>query len=172
VLGGHAHAHGGEEHDHEHEHSHAHGDKIRSAEEGHSHEANGYIHTAADESEQAGDIWPEVAVARATVTSPDPARHIRFTRSDETASTSKGSEQSIGRSTTKSSRQHRRRTSSIRANRLSNIEALSIHPASFRQEIIAASRPSLDGIQSEDGSGCEEAVADDADAATEISQWT
>jgi zinc transporter 1 len=169
VLGGHAHAHGGEEHDHEHEHSHAHGDKIRSAEEGHSHEANGYIHTAADESEQAGDIWPEVAVARATVTSPDPARHIRFTRSDETASTSKGSEQSIGRSTTKSSRQHRRRTSSIRANRLSNIEALSIHPASFRQEIIAASRPSLDGIQSEDGSGCEEAVADDADAATEIS---
>ncbi len=163
VLGGHGHSHGGEEH------GHARGDKIRSAEEGHSNDANDYTHNAADESGRVGDMLPEVAVARATVTSPDSARRIRFTRSDETASTSKGSEHSIGRSNTKSPRHHRRRTSSIRANRLSNIEALSIHPASFRQEIIAASRPSLDGIQSEDSSGCEEAVTEDADAATETS---
>jgi solute carrier family 30 (zinc transporter), member 1 len=169
VLGGHGHSHGGEEHDHEHEHSHAHGDKIRSAEEGHSHEANGYTHTAADESGRVGDILPEAAVAGAAVISPDSARHIRFTRSDETASTSKGSEHSIGRSTTKSSRHHRRRASSIRANRLSNIETLSIHPASFRQEIIAASRPSLDGIESEDGSDSEEAVVEESEVATETS---
>ena len=159
VLGGHAHSQGGEEH--EHEHSHTHGDKIRSAEEGHSHAAN--------ESGRVGDVLPEADVSRATVISPDSARRIRFTRSDETASTSKGSEHSIGRSTTKSSRHHRRRASSIRASRLSNIEALSIHPASFRQEIIAASRPSLDGIQSEEGSGSEEAVAEESEVATETS---
>jgi solute carrier family 30 (zinc transporter), member 1 len=169
VLGGHAHSHGAEEHEREHEHSHVHGDKIRTAEEGHSHEAHGYKNTEADESGRVGDILPEVAVARATVASPDSGRHIRFTRSDETASTSKTSEHSTGRSTTKSSRHQRRRTSSIRANRLSNIEALSIHPASFRQEIIAASRPSLDGIQSDEGSGCEEAVTEESDVVTETS---
>jgi solute carrier family 30 (zinc transporter), member 1 len=167
VLGGHAHSHGVEEH--KQGHSHAHVDKIRSAEEGHSHIANGYTHTASNESGRAGDILPEAAVARSNVISPDSTRHIRFTRSDETASTSKESERSIGRPTTKSSRHHRRRTSSIRASRLSNIEALSIHPASFRQEIIAASRPSLDGIQSEEGSGSEEAVAEESEVATEIS---
>jgi len=169
VLGGHAHSHGVEEHEHEHERSQAHGDKIRSAEEGYSHAANGYTHIAADESGRVGDVPPEATVASATAISPDSARHIRFTRSDETASTSKGGERSIGRSTTKSPRHHRRRTSSIRANRLSNIEAQSIHPASLRQEIIAASRPSLDEIQSEDVSVNEEAVAEESEVATETS---
>lgn len=149
ILGGHAHSHGSDD-----GHAHSHGDKTRAAEEGHSYDV-------ADEAGTVGDIFPEAAVARASRASVDPARHIRFTQADEDANTSKNSDASGGRSS-KTSRRHRRRASSIRASRLSNFDDLSIHPASFRQEIIAASRPNLDGIQSEEGSGSdeEEAVLD------------
>ena len=163
ILGGHAHSHGSEEH------GHGHGDKTRAAEEGHSHEGlNGHTNDAEDESDIVGDVFPEAAVARATRASIDPARHIRFTQADEDASTSKNSDVSKERSN-KSSRRHRRRASSLRASRLSNFDDLSIHPASFRQEIIAASRPNLDGIQSEEGSGSDEEAVLDGETPTETS---
>src|SRR5450432_225742 len=102
VLGGHAHSHGGEEHDHKH--SHAHGDKVSAAEEGHYHdEPNGHTHAhahvEADEDGSVGDMLPEAAIARATQSSPDLPRHIKFGRADENAGgTSKGSDNSLGRS--------------------------------------------------------------------------
>lgn len=170
VLGGHSHSHGSEEHGHEHEHSHAHGDKARAAEEGHATGiANGHTHDTADESGRIVDVLPEAAVANATRSTPDSAKHIKFSQSDETASTSKDSATSGERSASKSSRRHRRRTSSIRGNRLSSFEDMSMHPASFRQEIIAASRPQLDGIPSEDGSGSDEEAIVDADGPMETS---
>jgi zinc transporter 1 len=167
VLGGHGHSHGPEEHshgghDHDHEHgSQSHDDDVRAAEEGL------YLDgAAADESGRVADVLPEAAVARATHT---PDRHIKFSHSDESASTSRVSHSPVKRSNSKSSRNHRRRASSIRANRLANIEDQSIHPASFRQDIIAASRPQLDGIHSDDGSGAEEDALVDTDDLNETS---
>lgn len=59
-------------------------------------------------------------------------RHISFDENSETTA---------GTSTTRFKQQHRRRASSNRHSRLPNIEDMSFHPASFRQEIIAASKP-------------------------------
>jgi solute carrier family 30 (zinc transporter), member 1 len=162
VLGGHGHSHGAEEHDHEH------GDKIRDAEEGDNHDdLNNRAYYFANKAQPAANIVP---ITRATQSTPEASRHIRFTRSDETASTSRGSEGSLSRSATRSSRRQRRRASSNRANRLSNIDDISIHPASFRQEIIAASRPILDDTRSEeDDESDEDAVEDEAVAPVETS---
>lgn len=160
VLGGHGHSHGPEQHDHDHD-GHSHGDEVRSAEEGHSDAVDVNIinsEEAANEQGRVGDILPEAAVARisrhrrrSSDTSKD--RHIKFTSSDETASTSKGSEAAASLSkynANKSPRHkyHNRRTSSISSRLASDIN---IHPASFRQDIIEASRASLDDIPSSDG---------------------
>ena len=53
----------------------------------------------------------------------------------------------------------RRRTGSTRHNRLASIDDLSIHPASFRQEIIAASKPQIEEVPSDsdrDSTVCDE----------------
>ncbi|KAG4419251.1 hypothetical protein IFR04_007570 [Cadophora malorum] len=145
VLGGHGHSHGPEEHDHGH-------DEIRDAEEGHGH-SHGHTHgeqadASAGDDGPIGDIYPEAVVARAKS-----RQHIRFTSDDSDATTNVESP--------KSSKQHRRRTSSIRNGRYSTPDDFSIHPASFRQEIIAASKPQLDGIESETTSSEDEAVLDE-----------
>lgn len=142
VLGGHGHSHGPEEHDHGH-------DEIRDAEEGHGH---GHSHGEQPDANGGddgpiGDIFPEAVVARAKS-----RQHIRFTADDSDATTNVESP--------KSSKQHRRRTSSIRNGRYSTPDEFSIHPASFRQEIIAASKPQLGGIESEATSE-DEAVVDE-----------
>lgn len=151
VLGGHGHSHGPEEHGHgEHGHSHSH-DDVRTAEEGHSGAVDvNDPRVAADESGRVGDVLPEAAVSRfsentkrriSDVSGKD--RNIRFTTSDETANNSKV------RSSRTSNRHkfHKRRSSSI-TSRLA--QDINIHPASFRQEIIEASRTSLDDIHSAD----------------------
>ncbi|KFZ00879.1 hypothetical protein V500_00937 [Pseudogymnoascus sp. VKM F-4518 (FW-2643)] len=155
VLGGHGHSHGPEEHAHGHE-GHTHDDDIRTAEEGQIGAPEVTSTDAADETGRVGNILPEAAVARAARTrrrSTDSGRErqLNFTSSNETASTSKGSDASVSLSkyNNRSSPRHKRkvRSSSITSRLASDIN---IHPASFRQEIIEASRNSFDDIQSAD----------------------
>jgi zinc transporter 1 len=154
VLGGHGHSHGSEG-----GHDHSHDDEIRAAEEGHSHghSHSGYIHSESN----CGDVFPEAVVAKVKS-----KQHIRFTESGEDVS--RESNVSLERSTSKASNRsrHRRRTSA----RFTIPDDLSIHPASFRQEIIAASKPPVDGPESGDSSAGEDtAVADEEEAPTENS---
>lgn len=160
VLGGHGHSHGSEEHDHDHE------DDIRTAEEGHGHGHEGNVHDEIDS--HTGEGFLEAVVGKVkSKTGP----HIRFSSEDEDAETSRDSNGSINRSMNKTpspSKSHRRRASSGRGGgRYTNIDDFSIHPASFRQDIIAASKPQLDG--SDSSSSDEEAIAPDDEAATENS---
>lgn len=147
VLGGHGHSHGPSDHSHDdhdhaaHEHAVAH-DAVRSAEEGQS------VIDPRDENGRAIDVLPNTVVPRLTArnhrrSSSARDKKIKFTRSDETASTSKGSDESVslgkygGPSTPKRKRNQGRRSSSI-TDRLG--PDINIHPASFRQEIIQAVR--------------------------------
>jgi zinc transporter 1 len=173
VLGGHGHSHGGEGHELSHE------DNVRAAEEGHnhihgdhshSHDAQG--HTPVEEIPESdghpGEVFPEAVLAKAKSRS---AQQLRFRTSDEEPRLSKDSSSSLNRSLSRaSSRKHRRRGSSIRNGRFTNIDDISIHPASFRQDIIAASKPQLDGIESEDNTASEEEEAvEEEDQPTEDS---
>ncbi|CZS95183.1 related to cobalt accumulation protein COT1 [Rhynchosporium graminicola] len=135
VLGGHGHSHGPEEHDHGH-------DEISSAEEGHSHGGHSHSHSHGDQPASAddgpiGDIYPEAVVGRATCKSRQ-GQHIRFSTEDSDATTS------VDSPSKSPIKQHRRRTSSIKNGRYSTPDDFSIHPASFRKEIIAASRLQVD----------------------------
>jgi len=165
VLGGHGHSHGPEEHDH------SHGNEVRAAEEGHSRSHEGHEHTRVEGAENDGNIgelFPEAVIAKAKSRS---AQHLRFSASDEDPNPPRNSNDPFNRSLSRaSSRKHRRRASSIRGARFTNIDDISIHPASFRQDIIAASKPQLDGIESEDNTASEEeAVEEDEDEPTENS---
>ncbi|KFY88139.1 hypothetical protein V500_06535 [Pseudogymnoascus sp. VKM F-4518 (FW-2643)] len=114
VLGGHGHSHGPEEHAHGPE-GHTHGDEVRSAEEGQIGADNISI-DAADEAGRVVDVLPEAAVSRATRTPPRRStdsgreRQLKFTSTDETASTSKGSDASLslGRYNSNKSPRHKR----------------------------------------------------------------
>lgn len=164
VLGGHGHSHGPE--------GHSHGGEIGAAEEGHSHghihdhghDDQTHAHAEEDEDDNCGSVFPEAVVAKAKAKS---SQYLRF--SSEEDRNESHSFTSVGRTASRSSnrRHKRRRTSSIRANILSNPDDLSIHPASFRQEIIAASRPQLDGIDSGDNTASEEEVVAEDENPTE-----
>lgn len=147
VLGGHGHSHGPGGHDHEHGHAHdeAGHDHVHS----HAHDeeeglvSRGITSEAADESGHVGNVLPEAIVERAAQageqTMPQSAeaqRRIRFggktsNRDDSNTRGSRTSMQSRGRD--------RRRSSKSGHSRFATIEDMSIHPASFRQDIIAAS---------------------------------
>lgn len=170
VLGGHGHSHGDEGHEHSHD------NEARLAEEGHSHDHNGHSHDptghtvdeAAEHGEHAGEVWPEAVVAKMKSKS---AQQLRYAAPDEEPNVAKDSNSSLNRSFSRASpRKHgRRRTSSVRNGRFTTIDDISIHPASFRQDIIAASRPQLDGIESGDNTASEEEAVDDEDEANENS---
>lgn len=132
MLGGHGHSHGPGEH----------GDGVRAAEEGHSHSHEGHSHGHEDE-DIAGDIFPEAVVSKERARS---IPQVRFSSEDEDAETTRESNAFENRSlhkTSSPSKSHRRRASSGFGNRYTTIDDFSIHPASFRQDIIAASRPQL-----------------------------
>ncbi|KAF9875729.1 hypothetical protein CkaCkLH20_06661 [Colletotrichum karsti] len=155
VLGGHGHSHGGhdhgdDEHDHEHAHSHGHSDE-HAAEEGRA------TTLASDDTGNVADVLPEAVVARATA-APQSPRHIRFERESDAS----GRNQS--RASGASKAQDRRKSGSRHHSRLTSIEDISIYPSSFRQEIIAASQPQLDGQESASESEIEETVVEDGDA--------
>lgn len=140
-MGGHGHSHGPEGHDHGHDHGH---DELRAAEEGHGHAEEGHTHAVEQEVEEgnAGEVFPEAVLAKVKSNAAQPTR---LTKSVDESGTGRGSTDSNRPSSVKSHRRHPR----------VNFDDLSIHPASFRQEIIAASRSQLDSIESGDNTESE-----------------
>lgn len=162
VLGGHGHSHGGGDHDHDHEnehdHVHEHGHGLhRGHSHGHDEEEGLGAHastessdvTAVEDSDPVIHGPPEVVIRRPTgagqrSSSDDQPRRIRFdddsSRDDSNTRASKGSSTSRrdNRRSSKSSQNH---------SRLASIEDMSIHPASFRQEIISYAASSSAGAE-------------------------
>jgi zinc transporter 1 len=128
ILGGHGHSHGPGGHDHgedahSHDHDHSHTHGTdRAAEEGRAGQLGAH-ETMADE--DGPDFFPEEAIAR-----------YRTSVSEAPSP----------------SRRERRAPGNVRHSRLASVGDMSIHPASFRQEIIAASRPQPDDESSSDSS--------------------
>ncbi|KAK0633027.1 cation efflux protein [Immersiella caudata] len=140
VLDGHGHSHGPGDHDHAH------------GEEDHSHERhgsfadlgdaeNGQSRFLADENGRAVDALPEVAVARLTAPGPQtPPRHVAFDHDDSRSSRGRDRRTPVG----------------SRHGRLTSIDDISIHPASFRQEIMEACQPQPEEESSSESSVDEE----------------
>jgi zinc transporter 1 len=147
VLGGHGHDHGhGHDDDHGHEHVHQH-DNIAAAEEGRADPTTALV----DEDGPVSDIFPEVAIARAQET----ARRIQFNPTDSRR-------KSVTNRSSPSKERERRRASSLKRSRFASIDDLSIHPASFRQDIIDHSRSSQGDNETNDSSGEDNATVDTA----------
>lgn len=164
ILGGHGHSHGPGDHSHSEDgHSHAHGSE-HAAEEGRAGPlSDGGM--AADEDGRVADLLPEAVVARYRDLSPAPSpRRIRFGREDgDREGECAEPAERFGRGT--SGRKERRTPGAARHahGRLTSIDDISIHPASFRQEIIAASRRQPDDESSSDSNADDEtAVLDDS----------
>ncbi|KID89685.1 zinc homeostasis factor 1 [Metarhizium guizhouense ARSEF 977] len=139
VLGGHGHSHGDEEDGHDHDHDHGHHDHEHSHVE-ENRPSDELRSAVADEDGIVGDVLPEVIAQRA-VESPETARRIRF--GDDTAARDDSTSQS--RATPQARGRGRRRSSKSGHSRFHSIEDMSIHPASFRQDIIAASLAASSG---------------------------
>lgn len=176
VLGGHGHTHAPAEHEHD-DHEHIHADEVRTAEEGRSEAVDiTSREDIADEEGRVIDVLPEAAVRRfsmSSIRSSDSARdrRIKFASPEDAA---KASEVSVslgkyGKDNRPSmrSKYHNRRSNSI--SRLASSD-INIHPASFRQEIIEASREPLDDIPSADDlDSPEDATAEPIEEPTEHS---
>ncbi|KAI1384108.1 cation efflux protein [Hypoxylon trugodes] len=139
VLGGHGHDHGDHSHDEEHEHDHDHvhkHDDVIAAEEGRATATDPLI----DDNGPILEVLPETAIARAraATASPETVRHIQFDQSESAKKPNLhergGSRGSIPRG------RERLRAGSVKHNRLTSIDDFSIHPSSFRQDIIEHSR--------------------------------
>lgn len=156
----HGHSHGGG-----HGHSHGGADKIATAEEGHSSSIGGEPYQAiADEGGNVADVlpqttvagWPKSATRLREGSGDQPSSSSKgFTPSDEDDSTIKGSTSplSMRKSHASGTRRRHRQNSSGSRNRYPSVDDIHIHPASFRQDIIAQSR--LEDIDSGEGSECE-----------------
>ncbi|KAG7005888.1 zinc/cadmium resistance protein [Physcia stellaris] len=172
-------------HDHGHSHGgdngHGQSKTLADAEEGHSNGGlrdegytGGDVHTeaVADEGGNVADVLPQNTIAGWPKTKLIPKHSTRsgskgFTKSDEDGSTARETASPLSTrlsTTSHTSRRHRRHTSASRS-RLANPDDINIHPASFRNEIIAASR--LGNIESDSDSefsGAEEAVEDNEES--------
>ena len=177
---GHSHGSGG------HSHSGSESNDVSAAEEGHSHGpisgADEHTHHVADEGGNVADVLPQSTIAgwpktRSTSIGQKETSQAQrrsgsrgFSKSDEDGSTAAGSSPMSVRkySSANSHRRHRRQTSGSRA-RFASVDDIHIHPASFRNDIIAASR--LENIESATGSEseAEEAIEDDEQQPTENS---
>lgn len=159
----HGHSHGAD-----HEHSHTETNKISSAEEGQNYEiSDARTRDVADEQGNVADVlpqstiggWPKSSRATPSVIEENLENGSqaakRFTRSDEDASTATNSTSPISarKLATNGPRGHRRYPSSSRS-AFSNVEDIQVHPASFRNDIIAAGR--LTDIESAHGSDSDE----------------
>ena len=155
-----------------HEHSHSHGaghghthggaDNVITAEEGHNSGVDEQPHQIiADEGGNVADVlpqstiggWPKSAtILRAGSGDKLSSSQKGFTPSDEDDSTVKGSTSplSLRKSHASSTRRRHRQSSSGSRNRFPSVDDIQIHPASFRQDIIAQSR--LEDIDSREGS--------------------
>lgn len=166
VLGGHGHSHGPSDHshgesghDHDHDHAHEHSD-LGDAEAGQA----GHFTDAADETGRPVDVLPQVAVARLTASPSAEAslRHITF-NSEASQSPTLAHERSDSRSSMRG--KDRRTPAGSRHGRLTSIENISIHPASFRQEIMDACEPHPEESSSESSQEDEGAVPEASRAA-------
>ncbi|KAG6000579.1 hypothetical protein E4U21_005336 [Claviceps maximensis] len=171
VLGGHGHSHGDEEdghghshdhHDHHHDHGHDHGhthDHGLAIDQ--SRESGDLRSSVADESGAVADILPEVILRRATESS-ETNRHIRFENDirggNDASNRNRASGQSRGRAPQRSSKNGH--------SRFHSIEDMSIHPASFRQDIIKASLAASSGAGLDADSDTSEDAPDSGDSET------
>ncbi|KAF7505401.1 hypothetical protein GJ744_000947 [Endocarpon pusillum] len=146
---GHGHSHGGEEHDHN---SH---DPLGNAEEGlgHSHRDQSQSRVG-DEAGNIVDVLPEAVVDVWKPRSHSNAH--KFSSSDEDNTTAVPTRATTLNAT--ENRGHRRRTSGSFGRGFGSVGHILSHPASFRQEIIAASR--LEDLP--DSEPEEEAITDDS----------
>lgn len=143
----HGHSHGG----HEHGHGHADSNKLAAAEEGQRDsgpvERDEHTHAIADQSGNIADVLPQNTIAgwpKTTKASSSPNRSARkysrgFSKNDEEASTAKNSTSPISTRKSIGSYRHHRHTSGSRS-RFASADDIHIHPASFRNDIIQASR--------------------------------
>jgi solute carrier family 30 (zinc transporter), member 1 len=132
----------GHSHGEEGEHPHSHGsDPVSIAEEGHAH-AHKDTETRAvqDQSGSVADVLPQVKVAGF-----QPSRSHDFTKSDEdnttlSTTTTTPTRKSTGATADIHPRHSRRRTSGSFGRGFGSVDNLHIHPASFRNDIIQASK--------------------------------
>ncbi|KAM7222884.1 Zinc/cadmium resistance protein [Rhypophila decipiens] len=130
VLGGHGHSHGpGDGHSHGEGHSHPHtGSDVRAAEEGRA--------DVLDENGPVVDILPTTTVNKyAQPLQTPPSRQVAFDHQI-----------------------HRKFSSPNRHSRLASIDDMAIHPASFRQDIIDASRATQEDESTSESGADEEAA--------------
>ncbi|KAL8655889.1 MAG: hypothetical protein Q9226_002863 [Calogaya cf. arnoldii] len=167
----HGHSHGG------HEHGHEDSNKLAAAEEGQSNsgpvDRDEHTHTVADQSGNVADVLPQNTIAGWSKTSNAAGSangHGRkksraFSKHDEDASTATNSTSPIParKSTSNTASRHSRHTSGSRS-RFASADDINIHPASFRNDIIQASR--LEDIESNpsEADDAEEALIDDEPA--------
>ena len=177
-----------------HEHGHQHGshqeqshtaiDNVSTAEEGRSQDTTTRmdLHTqiVADEGGNVADILPQTTIggwsksarlsryASESTSEQGKDRPRAFNKRDEDESTATNSTSptSVRNSTTAMAWRHHRRTSGSRS-RFGSADGIHIHPASFRNEIIAASR--LEDINSATGSESEAEQAEQEEEPMETS---
>ncbi|KAG5931802.1 hypothetical protein E4U53_001598 [Claviceps sorghi] len=144
VLGGHGHSHGHEEDGHGHNHNHHDHGHGHGHEHDHSHHQtsqSGDLHSSvADEDGAVADILPEVIVRRATENS-DANRRIRF--EDDAIGQNESNIRVSSTGPCRGRAPHR--SSKNGHSRFHSIDDMSIHPASFRQDIINASLAASSG---------------------------
>ncbi|KAL8732654.1 MAG: hypothetical protein Q9166_002629 [cf. Caloplaca sp. 2 TL-2023] len=171
----HGHSHGG---GHGHGHSHADNDQLAAAEEGQSNsgpvDRDEHTTTVADQSGNVVDVlpqntiagWPKTAKAAGPANGSPRKKSLGFSRHDEDATTATNSTSPVSarKSISSTAHRHRRHTSGSRS-RFANPDDINIHPASFRNDIIQASR--LEDIESStsESEDNEEALVDDEPAA-------
>lgn len=151
-------------HDHGHGHGHSHGhgkhdensfDPVSAAEEGHGHhEGQPSTTQIGDESGKIADVLPQAAVGVWGPRSHSTAR--QFKSSDENHTTS--TPNSPANLSPIETRFHRRRTSGSLARAFGSVDHILSHPASFRHDIIVASRLE----ERPDSDPEEEAIEDDS----------
>jgi zinc transporter 1 len=155
VLGGHG-------HDHSHGHGHDHGHGAHD-DQGHEH-VHQHSDSAAAEEGRAGLMSPHLDEDE-SVRAISPGAAIFHTRSGDHSFESGGN---TDNSRITQGSWQRRRGSSLRQSRFTNIDELNIHPASFRRDIISASRGDSETDESSvDDNGTIESAIEDEPAANE-----
>ena len=168
------------EHDHSHggSHGHSHGssDKLGVAEEGHSHAAtDGHTKAISDESGNVADVLPQSTIAGWPKSdgllrgsgrggsSDVPSQGFTISDGEDSTLTrnSSATPLSMRKSNSSTTPRRRRQNSASSRHRYSSVDDINIHPASFRKDIIAASR--LEDIESRTGSESDSDAAQDPD---------
>ncbi|KAL8990066.1 MAG: hypothetical protein Q9169_008215 [Polycauliona sp. 2 TL-2023] len=169
----HGHSHGG----HDHGHGHSESNKLAAAEEGQGDvgpvDRDEHTHTVADQSGNVADVlpqntiagWPKTAKTSGPANGHARKQSRRISKDDEEASTAVNSTSPISarKSISNSTRRHYRHTSGSRS-RFASADDINIHPASFRNDFIQASRLENIDSSSSEADDAEEALIDEEPA--------